>query len=266
LDVCGGFVITTIESKIVVLPQKSGALLFQLTQGNQDKVDESCLLEQFDHQSWFCNDDINTIFHRCSVRSAFQVGLSFMALIVEEPPEQPNRQRMVIVFDVKSPLSPCSIIKKFPLSSLNGSLLSVSVAESTSIMTEKKMTVFCILYEKGGTVCTLKVAEDSLSTVVEFREEQVNAFKDDQIVAMDAFVCQSSLFSKRQRLKEQNMDESEWDSDDDDVFIYEQASAAKTKQTSNALASLISTVMKNDIRESSDIGNGCNTVHVAFCR
>jgi hypothetical protein len=266
LDVCGGgFVITTFESKIIVLPQKSGALLFQLSQGNQGKVDESYLLEQFDHQSLFCNDDINAIFQRCSVRSAFQVGLSFMALIVEEAQKQPNRQRMVIVFDVKSPLSPCSIIKKFPLSSLNGSLLSVSVAEST-FMTEKKMAVFCILYEKGGTVCTLKVAEDSSSTLVEFREEQVNACNDDQIVAMDAFVCQSSLFSRRQNLKEQNVDESEWDSDDDDVFIYEQVSAAKTKQTSNALASLISTVMNSDIRESSDIGNGCSTVHVAFCR
>jgi hypothetical protein len=32
-------------------------------------------------------------------------------------------------------------------------------------------------------------------------------------------------------MKEQNVDESGWDSDDDDVFIYEQASAAKMKQT-----------------------------------
>jgi hypothetical protein len=73
---------------------------------------------------------------------------------------------------------------------------------------------------------------------------------------MDTLVCQSSLFPKRQNLKEQNVDESEWDSDDDDVFIYEQASTAKMKQTSNAFASLILTVMKNDIRESSYIGNG----------
>jgi hypothetical protein len=53
-------------------------------------------------------------------------------------------------------------------------------------MTKKKTTIFCILYEKEGTVCTLK---DSLSTVVEFREEQVKTFKDDQIIAMDTFVC-----------------------------------------------------------------------------
>jgi len=104
------------------------------------------------------------------------------------------------------------------------------------------------------------------STLVEFREEQINACNDDQIVAMDAFVCQSSLFSRRQNLNEQNMDECEWDSDDDDVFIFEQVSTAKTKQTSNALASLISTIMNSDIRESSDMGNGCSTVHVAFCR
>jgi len=69
------------------------------------------------------------------------------------------------------------------------------------------------------------------STLVEFREEQINACNDDQIVAMDAFVCQSSLFSRRQNLNEQNMDECEWDSDDDDVFIFEQVSTAKMKQT-----------------------------------
>jgi hypothetical protein len=103
------------------------------------------------------------------------------------------------------------------------------------------------------------------STLVEFREEQINACNDDQIVAMDAFVCQSSLLSRRQNSKEQNMDECEWGSVDDDVF-FEQVSTAKTKQTSNALASLISTIMNSDIRESSDMGNGCSTVHVAFCR
>jgi hypothetical protein len=172
---------------------------------------------------------------------------------------------MVIVFDVKSPLSPCSIIKKFPLSSLNGNLLSVSVAES-SFMSEKKMIVFCISYEKGGTVCTLKVVEDSSSTLVEFREEQLHAKEDDQIISMDAFECQSSLFLRSQNWTEQIVDESEWDNDDDDAYIYETTSATKTRQTSKALTSLIATMMNSNTLEPSDVDNGFNTLHVAICR
>lgn len=281
MDVCGSFVFTDNENKIIVLAQKSGGALFlKQSHDRQGKNNESYLLEQIDLQSMCGDDHDDILWHKCYIRSALQVGPLNMALIIEEPQQQPHHHYTVVVFDLKSQFSPHSIIKKFSLSASNGSLISLSAVES-EFLVEKNMAVFACVYEKGGTVCTLKVSKESSSTLVEFSEEKVNALENDHIVAMDTFVCHSSVFLKSNQHEdgtlmkdstEQIDDELVYcdDDDGDDAYIYGGVAAGKNKQKSKqSLAGLASTMMSSDNRDSSDIigdyRDGSST-YIACCR
>eukprot|EP00590_Aulacoseira_subarctica_P002424 CAMPEP_0172423000 /NCGR_PEP_ID=MMETSP1064-20121228/9083_1 /TAXON_ID=202472 /ORGANISM="Aulacoseira subarctica , Strain CCAP 1002/5" /LENGTH=1845 /DNA_ID=CAMNT_0013164115 /DNA_START=41 /DNA_END=5578 /DNA_ORIENTATION=+ len=272
VGVCGGFVITNLVNKLVVLPRKSGgALLLQelLRHPKADSHDQH-VLEQVDLQSW-CLDN-NILWDRCFIRSAFEVGAFSMALVIEQQQHQQNANT-VVVLGLDNTSSPRAIItNSFSLSSSHGRLIAVAVANSE---VEKSIAVFTCVYENGhGIVYTLKCASDSPPSLVDFEEEQIKPLGEDPIVAMDAFASHGSIFvstnQKEHSCCKNDFIEKAVDSDDDDAYIYRNASDEKRSRNVKRVLTSLSSVIRNQVNENSsrfgsDESDRCN-IYIACCR